>query len=456
MMKNIKNKKVFFPLLILFFIIVIGATIAYFQSTTSFENEFNYGVYDVYSSEVFESPDNWKPGEEIPKTITTKNEGTIPAAVRMKFEEKWEDSEGNDITNQIRYNPVYFIYNEDAFDDWIPNFDFDDMYIYYSHALMPGEETSSLLSAVVLDSDLNDVVCTGNGNTKTCESFNPVVGGKYTLTITKETVQYDAYDKVWPNVPSLVQPESFATDDWNTIATAIRFRMLDKYHVGDEKIINVGKFGDQIVRISNMSIPTECYRNDFSQTACGFVIEFVSSIRSDPFISRGYEHSNVGGWESSYARGLLNSTNIDGFDFSNGGLFNELPTDLKKIIIDTEVISSHGSSDSSNYVTSDKLYLLSTHEIMEDGDDNPNSGINYYDTSYNNTRQLDYYNERGITGLDYSKYGYADYDRWTRSVYGGDSRCAYAIGGYSGNYTHCYRPFVSSSDFGLYPAFRIG
>ena len=61
-------------LIALLLILVVGATIVYFQSSASFENVFNTGTYKLVTTEVFESPDNWAPGQEIPKTITIKNE----------------------------------------------------------------------------------------------------------------------------------------------------------------------------------------------------------------------------------------------------------------------------------------------------------------------------------------------------------------------------------------------
>ena len=435
-----KNKKSLIAVVAL--VLLIGATIAYFQSSASFENDFNAGIYDVYTYEAFESPDNWKPGEEIPKTIKTKNEGTIPAAVRMKLEGKWEDSEGNDITDQVDFDIAQLIFNEDAFDDWLPSNSFNDEYIYYLYPLMPGEETSSILSAVMLDPNLNDVVCTENGNTKTCESLNPVVGGKYTLTVTEETIQYDKYDKVWTTAPSLAKPESFATDSWKTISTAVRMQNTDKYHVGDEKELYIDGFGYRKVKIVNMSSPSECYRNDFSQTACGFVIAFDNYLNS-------YFDSN--GWESSRVRAYLNSTKINNFDYQDSGFFNVLPDDLKSIIIDTKVVSGHCKDVQSNYVTTDKLYMLSPHEVFENNSDNPNDVLKSLDTSYNNTRQLDYYSENDfLSSINYNNYS-TNYH--FRSATANESSGFYL--GMSMGYS-VIRSLYYSNGVDAYPVFRIG
>ena len=191
MVKNIKNKKTLFSLLILFFIIAIGATIAYFQSSVSFENLFTTGTYKVVTTETFESPSNWAPGEEIPKTITSTNEGTIPAAVRVSYTEQWLDEDNQDITSQVANGTA--IINLDNTNEWTK----EGNYYYYNYILEPEDTTSSFMKSVTLNPDLNGVTCTGDGNTKTCTSNNSILGGTYKLTITKETVQADRYQEVW-------------------------------------------------------------------------------------------------------------------------------------------------------------------------------------------------------------------------------------------------------------------
>ncbi len=197
--KNNKTK----PIVSIFAMLIgllIGTTFSYFNSSANFENVFNTGTYKVVTKESFESPANWKPGEEIPKTITTKNEGTIPAAVRVKFTEQWFDGE-NEITQQVTADSVSI--NFDNINEWIRQGD----YYYYKYFLNPGEETTSFIKSVTLSPTVNDVTCTtsADGKSKTCESTNNVVGSTYKLTITKETVQSDAYDKVWQNVPTIVE-----------------------------------------------------------------------------------------------------------------------------------------------------------------------------------------------------------------------------------------------------------
>ncbi len=194
-----KKKKSLIAIIALLLVVVVGATFAYYTSNTTFENVFNAGKYKVTLTEEFESPDNWVPGETIPKTVTAKNDGTVPAAVRVSYVEKWEDLEGNDITSQVTPNPA--IINFDNTSDWIQ----DGNHYYYKYILEPNDTTSSFISGVTLNPNLNSVTCTGEGNTKTCEAQNPASGAKYKLTFTIDTVQYDQYQSVWNTNVSITE-----------------------------------------------------------------------------------------------------------------------------------------------------------------------------------------------------------------------------------------------------------
>ena len=247
-----KKKRTLLAIFALILVVFIGATIAYFQSSASFDNIFNTGTYKVVTTESFESPDNWKPGEEIPKTITTKNEGTIDAAVRVSYTEKWEDSEGNDITSQVASGTA--IINLDNTSEWTK----EGNYYYYNYILKPNETTSSFMKSVTLNSNIgNDVTCTASqdGLTKTCESSNPALGAKYTLTITKETVQADKYKDVWnTNVEIGEKP---------LVQIMNSERDKDNLQVGDEICINgdtkecfnfIGYDGDNIKLLSKYNL----------------------------------------------------------------------------------------------------------------------------------------------------------------------------------------------------------
>ena len=211
-----------------------------------------------------------------------------------------------------------------------------------------------------------------------------------TLNLSFSVTYKQANDDAIP----VVNPISFSTDSWTTIVAAVKRGKTENYNVGDTKEVDMGR--THTLRIANKSTPSECSTTGFSQTACGFVLEFADVIadhRMNPLYNNGnIGTGNVGGWPASEMRTYVNSN-----------IYNALPTELKNGIINTIVVSGHGNTvGETNFTSTDKLYLLSTHEVYEDDDGNTSNGIDRYDTAYNNTRQLDYYSSQNITTSNYS------------------------------------------------------
>ena len=174
--------------------------------------------------------------------------------------------------------------------------------------------------------------------------------------------------------------KSFAEDSWNIIASNVKAGNTGKYKVGDTKEVDLGTYGKHMVRIANMSTPDECKQEGFSQSACGFVVEFTDIITTH---NMNPTLTNSGGWPASQMK-----TFIDKY------IYNSLPDDLKKVIIDTKTVSGHGELDSENHISTDKLYLLATAEVWKDGD--------HADAARDKTRQLDYYSSKGVTTSSYA------------------------------------------------------
>ncbi len=240
------------------------------------------------------------------------------------------------------------------------------------------------------------------------------------------------------------QPSTFSTDDWTTIISTVKSGNTRGYKVGETKEVSLGTaYGTHTLRIANTSTPSECSTEGFSQSACGFVLEFTDSV-TNSVMNSGSTDTNVGGWNSSLVRTLV-----------NGKIYNALPSDLKKGIINTTVVSGHGEGDKSNFSSTDKLYLLSPIEVWSY--DNSDNAIKT-DTSRFLTRQLDYYASIGVTTSNYSgaikkNNPSLNFDWWwLRSAYSKDSHTFFAVKpngdwfwiGTRSNYT------------GVSPAFRIG
>ena len=235
---------------------------------------------------------------------------------------------------------------------------------------------------------------------------------------------------------------------WEGIISSVKNNNTECMNVGDMKTIDMGTLGTHTVRIANKSTPNECSAEGFSETACGFVVEFADIITKHAMNSNSSGSTdgtgNKGGWEHSEMRTYLNND-----------IYDSLPAELKVGIIDTKVISSHGSNDLENFNTNDKIYLLSTHEVWEDVDETSNNGIDDYDIAYDNTRQLDYYSNLGITTSNYlgaiKQNSGTDAWWWLRSSIFVNNRNFFVSISYGS-----WNGVSSVFDYGVSPAFRIG
>ena len=245
-----------------------------------------------------------------------------------------------------------------------------------------------------------------------------------------------------------VNPVSFATDSWETIITAVKENNISKYKVGDTKTIDMGTYGTHTLRIANTSTPSECSTAGFSQTACGFVLEFADIITTHNMNPKGeykgtqYDYGwNVDGWPASSM-----------YTFVNNDIYNALPSEIKNAIIDTTVVSGHGStSGETNFTSTDKLYLLSTAEVWAQGSSNTIE----YDTARDVTRQLDYYKNLGTSTSNYSgaikKNGTSNSYWWLRAARSSNTYDFLYVS-ISGDWTNSY---AGNTD-GVAPAFRLG
>ena len=237
------------------------------------------------------------------------------------------------------------------------------------------------------------------------------------------------------------QPKAttFAEDSWSTIAAVVKDGQLNAYSVGDEKEVVLTDGKSYTVRVANNTTPEECKGPDFSQTACGFVVEFVDIVDQRTMNTTG---SNVGGWPATAMR-----------IYTKGEFLNKLPAELRNVIIETKVISGHGStSGEANFTSTDKIYLLSAHEIWEDATSNR---VSYSDTVYKNTRQLDYYKNKEVTTNNYlntiKQYNGSNSEWWLRSGSSG-SKNYFLIVKNDGDWTNFDARYAN----GFAPAFRIG
>ena len=231
------------------------------------------------------------------------------------------------------------------------------------------------------------------------------------------------------------KPSTFPTDSWATIVASVKANNKRGYKVGDTKTVDLGTYGTHTLRIANTSTPSECSRAGFSQTACGFVLEFADIITTH---NMNDTETNIGGWPTTSMR-----------TFVNNDIYNVIPSEIKNAIIDTTVVSGHGSaSGETNFTSTDKLYLLVPKEIYTDFDDTD-------DTAKDLTRTLDYYKNLGTSTSNYSgaikKNGTSADWWWLRAAISNVSNGFLRVGNFGG-----WGSGFANYPRGVAPAFRLG
>ena len=217
------------------------------------------------------------------------------------------------------------------------------------------------------------------------------------------------------NEETCIASTSFAEDSWTTIKAKLTTNR-NAYAIGDTKEVVIDNV-PYTVRLANTSSCPNNWPEAASQTACGVVIEFIDTIKdstnnnTDGHVmnpsTETYEYgTNIGGWPASSMRSYLNET-----------IFNKLPEELKAngMILDTSVVSGHGSTEGeTNFTSTDKLYLLSYVEVW--GSNYSNDSVKLVDgTVTDGTRQLQYYGTTGSTRIKNTTEGSAKV-WWLRSA----------------------------------------
>ena len=277
--------------------------------------------------------------------------------------------------------------------------------------LQAGEETTAKVKVEMIKTPITDSVSTSIIATLTASPLEneTATGGS---AATEEAIP---------------EPVSFATDSWATIKTNVQNGNTSQYNIGDTKSVTINGT-DYRVRIANKTIGEHCGDNDteYSQTACGFVVEFAEVVEKRAMNST---NTNVGGWPGSEL-----------YTYLQGTFYNSLPNELKSAIKPTRVISGHGTSDSTNFTSTDNLYLLSGVEVF---------GSDSNDTAESTSRQLEYY--VGKSNSDRIKqYNGSNWYYWLRPAY---SSIKFRFVDSDGDLSSI---IANHSDNGVAPAFRIG
>ena len=407
-----KIKKSYLILIISVLILLIGVSFAYFSLEITGNDTAKYNTITTgdlkltFTDTNALTLDNALPGDSATKTISVKNTGTIDTSYNIVWQELT-----NTITN-------------------------DELVI---------EATCKRLNS-------------SNTEEGTCESISqkavssnklklniPIEAGithEYTLKLTfidtGSTQNYNKNKSFNGKIGLEEYKNNFNNDSWATIVANVKANNISKYNVGDTKEVDMGTYGTHTLRIANTSTPSECSTAGFSQTACGFVLEFADIITTHKMNDTA---TNVGGWPATSMR-----------TFVNNDIYNAIPSELRNLIIDTATVSGHGSEDTENFTSTDKLYLLAPGEVWSDWKTISDA---QYDTTKNLTRTLDYYTAQGVTTSNYSgaikKNGTNAYIWCLRTPHSITYNSFFVL-----NYTGGWTLYSAHDTNGVSPAFRIG
>ena len=408
-----KDKKILFGTFIaLLLLLTTGLSYAYFSASISGnENAKNVVVEAGTLSLVYtDGPEiktqNIKPGWSTTKEVSVKNTGTLDTNYNVIWQSLTNEITNNEIVISATCQRLNSVGTVEGTCESISQAAISDMTIAKKINIEAG--ITHKYTFTILFKETN-----ADQNTNQGKKFNGVLGIEEYI------------------------PTQFEKDDWSTIVSNVKSGNINAYNVGDIKNVDLGTYGIHTLRIANTSTPSECSTTGFSQTACGFVLEFADIITDHKMNDTD---TNVGGWPATSMR-----------TFVNNDIYNAIPNEIKNAIIDTTVVSGHGKSDTENFTSTDKLYLLAPKEIYSDWSTYQSAN----DTAKDLTRTLDYYKNLGTStsnrsGVKKKNGTSADY-WWFRAASSNTLEGFYTVastGTYSNNvavYTH-----------GVAPAFRLG
>ena len=352
-----KDKKIYLGVGLAFLLLMtISLSYAYFSINVSGNDNakdvvVNAGTLSlVYTDGPEIKVENIRPGKTITKEVTVKNTGTLDTNYNIVWQSLINEITNNELVLSATCQRL--------------------------NASGTVEGTcESISQAPIKDTTIAKKISIESGITH-----------KYTFTILFKEINADQnynQGKKFGGVLGIEEYKApdFASDSWSTIIANIKAGYGSEYKVGSTKEVNLGTtYGTHTLRIANASTPSECSTTGFSQSACGFVLEFADIITTHTMNDTA---TNVGGWPASSL-----------YTFVNNDIYNAIPSELKSAIIDTTVVSGHGStSGEENFTSTDKLYLLAPREVWSDWKTSRGAS---YDTAKDLTRTLDYYTSIGV------------------------------------------------------------
>ena len=403
------NKILFGTFIALLLLLTTGLSYAWFSASISGNENAKNVVVEAgtlkltYTDGPAINAQYIKPGWSTTKEVSVKNNGTLDTNYNVIWQSLTNTITNNELVLSATCQRLNASGTVEGTCESIPQAPISDMTIAKKISIEAG--ITHKYTFTILFKETN-----ADQNTNQGKKFNGVLGIE----------EYKA-----PN---------FATDSWEAIIAKVKAGNGSEYAVGSTKEVDLGTtYGTHTLRVANTSTPSECSGTGFSQTACGFVLEFADIITNNKMNDT---NTNAGGWPSTSMR-----------TFVNNDIYNALSDEIKNAIIDTTVVSGHGREDAENFTSTDKLYLLSTAEVWANGQS--------CDTARDNTRQLDYYKNLGTSTSNYSgaikKSESSAVLWWLRAAYSIYTNNFLTVNDHGG-----WRSDDAYATRGVAPAFRLG
>ena len=278
------KKYIYVVAVLLLVVVALGISYAWFSAVitgndTAKNNKVVTGNLELTYTDTNEiSLDNVIPGDSFTKEVSVKNTGTLD----VKYNLVWQS-----LTNTITNNELVI------------------------------EATCKRLnSSGAVDGTCEAISqkAVSSNKIKSNISIEPGITHVYTIKVTFiDTGEPQNYNKNKSFSGKLGIEEykalDFATDSWEAIIANVKAGNGSEYAVGSTKEVNLGTtYGTHTLRIANTSTPSECSTTGFSQTACGFVLEFVDTITENRMNNNGGpKGTNVKGWPVTTMRTFINN-----------------------------------------------------------------------------------------------------------------------------------------------------
>ena len=267
-----KNKIPLIALVSSFLFGIFGGTLAFYSSSSSFTNEYQAGMFKTKTTEDITLPSPWTNDQELSLGLTTKNEGTIPVAVRVSY----------GISSNVT-DPLELTFSNEG--RWIK----EGNYYYYRYVVNQNEITKSLVSSIKNTSNYSLACNTVQATFKTtCYGTQNVA-----IQFNVETVDIEKYKDEWnTNVDIKEYSNPFTTRNFQNPGT---ITVGDYFKIENEEFYVVSSDANETVLLAanNLNVGSNTFSGCTQGLQCAAMIN-QSSKGAMAFSSTDYWTGQIG------------------------------------------------------------------------------------------------------------------------------------------------------------------